>query len=294
MLTHTNKVNIAPWQRESINKLKKGYDKEDYSDLYCEASANVDGKSKSKALDHDQKAENEVNRITRSSQVDQCISSISEDWCGKLESRNTIQCDDNGKGSCTYRMRINFSDGNVSSDPKIESKQGMGRDSLDIDNGAEAVLGGAVWDIFRRQDVPKLIEYLRKHKKEFRHINNEPVDSVIHPIHDQTLFLNERHKKQLKREFNVEPWTFEQHLGEAVFIPAGCPHQVRNRQSCMKVALDFVSPENVEECLRLTEEFRLLPKSHRAKEDKLEVKKMTLYAVSSAVRQVKELTMANE
>lgn len=79
---------------------------------------------------------------------------------------------------------------------------------------------------------------------------------VIHPIHDQTLYLNERHKKQLKEEFSkynlfsvrllykdailacdpfklfsdVEPWTFEQHLGEAVFIPAGCPHQVRNRQ----------------------------------------------------------------
>jgi hypothetical protein len=28
----------------------------------------------------------------------------------------------------------------------------------------------------------------------------------------------------------VEPWTFEQYLGEAVFIPAGCPHQVRNRK----------------------------------------------------------------
>lgn len=26
----------------------------------------------------------------------------------------------------------------------------------------------------------------------------------------------------------VEPWTFKQNLGEAVFIPAGCPHQVRN------------------------------------------------------------------
>jgi len=29
---------------------------------------------------------------------------------------------------------------------------------------------------------------------------------------------------------DVEPWTFVQHLGEAVFIPAGCPHQVRNRK----------------------------------------------------------------
>lgn len=49
-------------------------------------------------------------------------------------------------------------------------------------------------------------------------------------------------------------------------------------QSCIKVALDFVSPENVQECIRLTEEFRLLPKSHRAKEDKLEVHvKFTLH-----------------
>lgn len=42
-------------------------------------------------------------------------------------------------------------------------------------------------------------------------------------------------------------------------------------QSCIKVALDFVSPENIQECIALTEEFRLLPKDHRAKEDKLEV-----------------------
>jgi lysine-specific demethylase 3 len=42
-------------------------------------------------------------------------------------------------------------------------------------------------------------------------------------------------------------------------------------QSCMKVALDFVSPENVQQCMRLTEEFRLLPKGHRVNEDKLEV-----------------------
>ena len=42
-------------------------------------------------------------------------------------------------------------------------------------------------------------------------------------------------------------------------------------QSCTKVALDFVSPENVGECFRLTEEFRKLPVNHRSAEDKLEV-----------------------
>ncbi|KAG9139897.1 hypothetical protein Leryth_015268 [Lithospermum erythrorhizon] len=54
-------------------------------------------------------------------------------------------------------------------------------------------------------------------------------------------------------------------------------------QSCIKVALDFVSPENVNECIRLTEEFRTLPQNHRAKEDKLEVKKMSLHAIENAL-----------
>uniref|UniRef100_J3L7E4 JmjC domain-containing protein n=1 Tax=Oryza brachyantha TaxID=4533 RepID=J3L7E4_ORYBR len=52
---------------------------------------------------------------------------------------------------------------------------------------------------------------------------------VIHPIHNQTFYLTaEQHKIKLKEEYGVEPWTFEQKLGEAVLIPAGCPHQVRN------------------------------------------------------------------
>ena len=47
-------------------------------------------------------------------------------------------------------------------------------------------------------------------------------------------------------------------------------------QSCFKVALDFVTPENVLECIRLTEEFRLLPKGHHAKENMLEVLPLSL------------------
>ncbi|XP_056693700.1 lysine-specific demethylase JMJ29 isoform X2 [Spinacia oleracea] len=144
--------------------------------------------------------------------------------------------------------------------------------------------GGALWDIFRREDVSKLQEYLMAHHhREFGHVHSSPLSQVLHPIHDQTMYLTKEHKTKLKEEYGIEPWTFVQNLGEAVFIPAGCPHQIRNLKSCINVELDFVSPENVQECLRLAEETRTLPRNHRAKEGQLEVKKIIIHAVKQAV-----------
>ncbi len=39
----------------------------------------------------------------------------------------------------------------------------------------------------------------------------------------------------------VHLWVFEQHEQEAVFVPAGAPHQVRNMRSCIKVRLNSCS-----------------------------------------------------
>ncbi|MCH86200.1 lysine-specific demethylase 3B, partial [Trifolium medium] len=56
--------------------------------------------------------------------------------------------------------------------------------------------------------------------------------------------------------------------------------------SCAKVALDFVSPENVCECIRLTEEIRKLPVNHSSAEDNLEVKKMIIHAMLDVVKKL--------
>ncbi|KAF7803570.1 lysine-specific demethylase JMJ25-like [Senna tora] len=148
---------------------------------------------------------------------------------------------------------------------------------------------GAQWDVFRRQDVPKLIEYLKRHSDEFSHTHDYH-KKMVHPLLDQCFFLDNTHKMKLKEEFKIEPWTFEQHVGEAVLIPAGCPYQIRNSKCCVHVVLEFVSPENATECIQLIDEARRLPPDHKSRVDHLDVKKMALDSMNSAIKEIRELT----
>ncbi|KAL6128557.1 hypothetical protein ACLB2K_071912 [Fragaria x ananassa] len=291
VLTHTTTVKIHSWQQNAIKALKSKHEAEDLCELYNERTHEKGKGGEGDNLDRAQscRTSDSVNPgILRSDETEYVPEPVATTELNKAkvasakvasvdhQRNDVLKCTSpHANGVETKQECVQCSSDTISG--KLEGKDAS-RNASEVNSRAtkdfkssdrlDVVHGGAVWDIFRIEDTPKLIEYLKKHKKEFRHLNNHP---VVHPIHDQTLYLNERHKKQLKQEYDVEPWTFEQHLGEAVFIPAGCPHQVRNRQSCIKVALDFVSPENLEVCLRLTEEFRLLPKTHRAKEDKLEI-----------------------
>ncbi|OMP03318.1 hypothetical protein COLO4_10492 [Corchorus olitorius] len=146
---------------------------------------------------------------------------------------------------------------------------------------------GACWDIFRLQDAQKLNEYVRTYWKDFGKTESVISDSVICPLYDESVYLNEHHKRQLREEFGVVPWSFEQHFGQAIFVPAGCPFQVRNLQ----LGLDFLSPESVGEAVRLAEEIRCLPNDHDGKLQILEVGKMSLYAASSAIKEVQKLVL---
>ena len=159
---------------------------------------------------------------------------------------------------------------------------------------AEPLTGpGAVWHIWRREDTEALSRWLVEQAEKYEAegeveaqraiLAYAPICSVAemqHAVHSQAFFLTKAELERCKRETGVEPWVFPQYDNEAVFIPAGCPHQVRNTRSCIKMALDFVSPEALRETAVLAREF-----AGMATEEKLQSGTMLLFGAAWACEQ---------
>uniref|UniRef100_A0A7M4F9K0 Lysine-specific demethylase n=1 Tax=Crocodylus porosus TaxID=8502 RepID=A0A7M4F9K0_CROPO len=80
---------------------------------------------------------------------------------------------------------------------------------------------GALWHIYAAKDAEKIRELLRKVGEEQGQENPPDHD----PIHDQSWYLDQTLRKRLYDEYGVQGWAIVQFLGDAVFIPAGAPHQ---------------------------------------------------------------------
>lgn len=271
MLTHTAEVNIPEWQRKAISILRQRCEAEDpdEGDIQMQKNSNRDTIEPPSKPGIDQSREKHCEEVVLHGNRERILNPIisRKDTskqrleppmrCATRSSRRTF---DKTEGEIVLRESQKQSE-MVIQDLTESELPDLNETNMDLkcspDMGAEVVIqdlplstlesdagvvtkdvssdishGCAVWDIFRRQDVPKLVEYLHRHKREFRDFNNLPVEmvgalgaqlryfmicvifvsgeihlklmsQVIHPIHDQIFYLTEKHKKQLKEEFSM-------------------------------------------------------------------------------------------
>ncbi|KAI0216178.1 hypothetical protein L0F63_007112 [Massospora cicadina] len=161
------------------------------------------------------------------------------------------------------KMYVAYAGNNVA----ISGTTQLHLDAADAINGLQYSAGptgeaGAIWHLFRREDADKIREFI---KSKFNRLD------ISDPIHDQLFYLTDSLLEELFIAKGVRPFIVEQRVGEFVLVPAGCPHQVRNFYPCIKIAMDYVSPEGAATCVKLGTEFRVLPRWHNRNVDILNI-----------------------
>ena len=162
----------------------------------------------------------------------------------------------------------------------------------DTQAGTSGADSGAHWLIFQRADTQAIRQYW--------HAKHPNYQGDI--IHAQELFVNEAILDELWSDYGVKPYSFVQKQGQAVFVPAGCAHQVgacthavipsncliiaqvSNRSACIKIAMDFMDVSSIEACWKITEEFHA-----QKRQDTLQIRSTLWYSWKSITTQLKAL-----
>ncbi|KAI1783653.1 hypothetical protein LXA43DRAFT_854189, partial [Ganoderma leucocontextum] len=176
-----------------------------------------------------------------------------------------VECADLVCKGGVYNLAAHFPEGAIAPDlgPKLYIAMGAKGDTngttnlhLDVTCAVNIMMWsedttakrpGAEWQIFPADSVESLQSFLRE---EFSLSSDED------PIHQQHYYLSHVMLARLRERYRVSPWTIYQYYGDIVFIPAGCPHQVRNLTHAIKAACDFVSPQNLTRTIKLAASLR--------------------------------------
>ena len=169
VLMHTAEVTFTQEQVNKIEALKKKHDEQDQQEIFGNFKKSRAGSSVT--------ASN--GRIARSEVKIVAACNDLAGSTGRHESDN---------GDCESKD-IDFSQvksGELQEETLVQDKSDVdATNSLKAGNkceNLEEAEGGALWDIFRRVDVPKLQEYLKRHFREFRHTHCCPLSQVIAKI----------------------------------------------------------------------------------------------------------------
>lgn len=100
---------------------------------------------------------------------------------------------------------------------------------------------GAEWTVWGAGDRARLSAHLKRLHPTLA-ADEDPImmRSSVATVSDLADMAAPRHGAD-----RLVPWRITQGPGDVVFVPGGCPHQVRNLRGCFKIAVDFVSPEGL-------------------------------------------------